>query len=171
LLEPIGELQQRQVIAATEGFVVRAEQLFERSFARVPILFDLSGRSAGMFKVVGRRRWIRYNPWIFAKYFVENLRDTVPHEVAHFVVHEVYGTRAVKPHGPQWRAVMQRFGAEPEVTFDFDLQGVPRRRQRTHPYRCECRLHQVSTTRHNRVLRRASRYHCRSCGGDLVYAG
>ena len=77
LLEPIGELQQRQVIAATEGFVVRAEQLFERSFARVPILFDLSGRSAGMFKVVGRRRWMP-KPWIFAKYFVENLRDTVP---------------------------------------------------------------------------------------------
>ena len=171
LVEPIGQVQQRQVLAATEALVLRSEQLFDRPFERVPVLFDLRGRAAGMFKVVGRRRWIRYNPWIFSKYFAENLRDTVPHEVAHYVVHELYGSRDVKPHGPQWQAVMQRFGAAAEVTFDLDLDGIPRRRQRTHPYRCDCRLHQVSSTRHNRVQRNSGRYHCRACGGNLVYAG
>jgi len=171
LVEPIGQLQQRQVLAATEAFVLRSEELFDRSFERVPVLFDLRGRAAGMFKVVGRRRWIRYNPWIFSKYFEENLRDTVPHEVAHFIVHEVYGLRGVKPHGTQWQALMQRFGAAAEVTFDLDLEGIPRRRQRTHSYRCDCRLHQVSATRHNRVQRDNCRYHCRACGGNLVYAG
>jgi len=171
LVEPIGELQQRQVVAATEAYIARSEQLFGRPFDRVPVLFDLRGRAAGMFKVVGSRRWIRYNPWIFSKYFQENLRDTVPHEVAHYVVHEVYGLNSVKPHGSQWQAIMRRFGADAGVTFDLDLAGIPRRRQRTHPYRCDCRLHQVSTTRHNRVLRKVGRYHCRACGGELVYSG
>jgi SprT protein len=169
LVEPIGERQQQRVIAATQRYIEESERLFNRSFARIPVLFDLHGRAAGMFKVVGRRRCIRYNPWIFAKYFEENLRDTVPHEVAHFVVHELYGLRSVKPHGPQWLEVMQLFDADPGVTFDLDLAGIPRRRQRTHPYRCECRLHEVSTTRHNRVLKGVGLYHCRVCGVQLVY--
>lgn len=158
------------MLVATEHFIVRSEQLFERRFDRIPVLFDLRGRAAGMFKVVGRQRVIRYNPWIFGKYFEENLRDTVPHEVAHFIVHETCGRRSVKPHGRQWRALMAEFGADDGVTFDLDLAGVPQRRQRTHPYRCGCREHQVSTTRHNRVVKGTGRYHCRYCQGQLVYA-
>lgn len=171
MVEPIGARQQRQVRAATEGFILRAEQLFGRGFERIPVLFDLRGRAAGMFKVAGRRRWIRYNPWIFSKYFTENLRDTVPHEVAHYIVHELYGSRSIKPHGHQWRGLMQHFGADAGVTFDLDLAGIPRRRQRTHAYRCGCREHQLSSTRHNRVLRGTGRYHCLACGTELLYAG
>ena len=169
MVEPIGRQQQQQVIAATQDYIHQSEKLFNRAFVQVPVLFDLPGRAAGMFKVVGRRRWIRYNPWIFAKYFEENLSGTVPHEVAHFIVHEIHGLRSVKPHGPQWQGLMRHFGANAEVTFDLDLEGIPRRTQRTHPYRCACRLHQVSATRHNRVLRGVGRYHCRVCGSELVF--
>lgn len=171
MVEPISESQQAQVTAATEQYICRAQELFKRRFDRVPVLFDLSGRTAGMFKVAGRRRWIRYNPWIFSKYFEENLRDTVPHEVGHYIVHELYGGRRVKPHGAEWRALMARFGADAGVTFTLDLEGIPRRKQQTHPYRCACRLHDVSTTRHNRVIRGLGRYHCRSCKVELSYAG
>lgn len=171
MVEPIGDFQQDQVEQMTEHFIARAETIFKRSFDRVPVLFDLSGRAAGMFKVVGRRRCIRYNPWIFGKYFEENLHDTVPHEVAHYIVHEVYGGRSVKPHGQQWQNLMARFGADAGVTFDLDLAGIPQRRQRTHSYRCACRSHEVSTTRHNRVIKGAGRYHCRNCNGPLQYAG
>lgn len=171
MVQPIGDIEQRQVIAATGQFIIQAQRIFDRRFAPVPVLFDLPGRAAGMFKVVGRRRWIRYNPWIFAKYYEENLRDTVPHEVAHYVVHELYGSRSVKPHGEQWRELMARFGADPGVTFDLDLEGIPRRRQQTHRYHCGCRVHEVSTTRHNRAVSGKGRYQCRRCNGQLVYAG
>ena len=93
LVEPIGKVQQREVTAATKHYRQQAQDIYKRRFTPVPVLFDLAGRTAGMFKLVGRRGWIRYNPWIFAKYFEENLRDTVPHEVAHFIVYELYGTR------------------------------------------------------------------------------
>lgn len=171
MIEPISRQQQDEVLAATERYTRMAEDIFSRSFDRIPVLFDLRGRSAGMFKVVGRRCWIRYNPWIFAKYYDENLEGTVPHEVAHHIVHKVYRGRRVKPHGPEWQSLMARFDADAEVTFSLDLEGIPRRRQRTHPYRCGCRLHEVSTTRHNRVLRGEGRYHCRSCKVELSYAG
>ena len=168
-VQPISSAEQRQVAQRTEEFIVRAEQLFSRRFDRVPVLFDLKGRAAGMFKVIGKRRLIRYNPWIFAKYFEENLRDTVPHEVAHYIVHEVYHRRTTKPHGRAWKSLMAEFGADPGVTFDLDLDGVPQRSQKTHRYYCGCQVHAVSTTRHNRVQRRRMRYHCCACNGLLVY--
>ena len=170
MVEPIADLQQAQVEDRTESFICQAEAIFSREFERIPVLFDLAGRTAGMFKVAGRQRCIRYNPWIFAKYFEENLSDTVPHEVAHYVVHEVYGRRRIKPHGTQWQALMHLYGANAGVTFNLDLEGIPQRSQKTHPYRCDCRTHDVSTTRHNRVKRGTARYHCRFCDGQLGYA-
>jgi len=170
-IEPIGALEQEKVVAANERYVQQARDVFGRRFRQVPVLFDLPGRTAGMFKLVGRRGWIRYNPWIFAKYFEENLSDTVPHEVAHFIVYELYGTRGIKPHGPEWQEVMEVFGADQGVTFDLDLEGIPQRQQRTHAYRCDCRVHEVSSTRHNRVLQGVGTYSCRVCGSDLFYTG
>ena len=169
MLQPIGAVDRDRGEAETERYIRRAEGIFDRRFDRIPVLFDLKGRSAGMFKTIGERRFIRYNPWIFAKYFEENLRDTVPHEVAHFIVHEAYPRRGVKPHGAQWRDLMSSFGADPGVTFDLDLEGIPQRSQRTHRYHCGCQIHQVSTTRHNRVQRQRMSYYCLTCNGSLVY--
>ena len=169
MIEPIGESQRREVEAMTEHYIREAEAVFGRRFRRVPVAFDLKGRSAGMFRTQGRHGIIRYNPWIFAKYFEENLHDTVAHEVAHYIVHEVFGRR-VRPHGEEWQALMTHFGATPKATFQLDLSGVPQRRQATHRYACDCRIHDVSTTRHNRVQRGVGLYHCIKCDGQLVYA-
>lgn len=166
---PIGTELQREVVEQTGHFIVEAEGIFERRFSRIPVTFDLKGQAAGMFRIAGRRMTIRYNPWIFAKYYDDNLRDTVPHEVAHYIIHQVFGSRACA-HGPEWRDLMICFGANPKATFEADLSGIPQRRQATHRYRCDCRIHQVSTTRHNRVRRGSGRYHCSYCSGQLIYA-
>lgn len=171
MIEAIGDERRAEVVAATEHYIALAETRLERHFERIPVAFDLSGRSAGMFRAEGRRCWIRYNPWIFAKYYAENLTGTVPHEVAHYIVHELYGVRRVRPHGDQWRQVMALFGADPEVTFDRDLSEIPQRRQRSHRYRCHCREHALSTTRHNRASSGRGRYHCRYCRSELEYLG
>ena len=169
MIEPIDEHLRQQVLDRTEHFIVCAEEVLERPFDRIPVRFDLRGTTAGMFRAHGRQREIRFNPWIFAKYWEVNLGGTVPHEVAHYVVHEVYGFGRVKPHGDEWRALMHYFDADPEVTFKLDLADIPQRRQRTHPYRCGCRDHDVSTTRHNRMLKGQGTYLCRYCSERLVY--
>ncbi|MEP1470343.1 MAG: SprT-like domain-containing protein [Halieaceae bacterium] len=171
MIEPIDAVQRAEVLARTHHYIERAGELLEYSFAVVPVEFDLRGTTAGMFKSYGKKHWIRYNPWIFAKYYEENLRDTVPHEVAHYIIHHLYDTKRVKPHGPEWQALMAAFGADPGVTFNLDLSGIPQRRQRSHPYRCHCQDHAVSSTRHNRVQKGKASYQCRSCHGDLVYVG
>ncbi len=170
LIEPIGPALRDQVIAHTHSFIRRAEAIYTQQFPSIPILFDLSGSTAGMYKVVGKHRCIRYNPWIFSKYFDENITGTVPHEVAHFAIDQIYGGRRIKPHGTQWRVLMSDFNADPGVTFNLDLSGIPQRRQLTHRYACPCQVHEISTTRHNRVQRGKGIYHCRRCSGTLVYA-
>jgi SprT protein len=167
LIEPIHAGQRQQVIALTTDYIHRAGEIFARSFAPIAVTFDLKGRAAGMYRVDRRQRCIRYNPYLFAKYFDDNLAVTVPHEVAHYITDCVYGMRRIRPHGAEWQALMHAFGADAKRTCNYDLEGVPVRRQRRHAYQCGCRTHQLTTRRHNQILRGRVRYYCKACGGEL----
>lgn len=160
--------QRSEVIDATASWVARARVLYARPLPDIPVRFDLRGQTAGMYRVRGAEREIRYNPLVFARWYSENLADTVPHEVAHYVVEMHHGRRA-RPHGPEWQAVMVDFGiVDARRTHDLDLGDLPVRRERRFRYRCACREHQLSATRHHRVLRGQNHYHCRACAGELV---
>ena len=82
-IEPITGEQELEVRDHSLRYIALAEEVFERRFERIPVHFDLRGRAAGMFKVDGSGRWVRFNPWIFSKYYAENLGETVPLEIAH----------------------------------------------------------------------------------------
>lgn len=168
IVEPIGAAERAIVIAATDEWIARAGRLFERDFASLPVLFDLRGRAAGMYRVKARQRVIRYNPWLFAKYPEDNLAVTVPHEVAHYVTDCLYGLRRVRPHGVEWRAVMRRFGVDPRAGTMHDLAGIPRRTQRRHTYHCGCMTHELTSYRHRRIMAGRGHYVCRRCGGRLA---
>lgn len=171
VIAPIGESQRRQVTERTQDYLQLAGRELGRRFDPVPVLFDLRGRPAGMYRVRHRQPVIRYNPWLFAKYFHDSLCTTVPHEVAHYVVDMVYGLRTTRPHGREWQAVMHLLGAEPCASGDYDLEGIPVRRQRRFDYACHCGSHQLTTVRHRRVQSRCTAYFCRRCRGELVYTG
>lgn len=174
-LMPVGELrpidaeQQRAVVARTQYYLDRAAVLFQRAFPSVAVQFDLRGQSAGQFHWTARSRQcvIRYNPWVFAADFEHHLTDTVIHEVAHYLVYQLYGART-RAHGMEWRRVMKAFGIAPRATGRYDLTGVPVRRQQRHSYRCDCRQHELTSTRHNRH-QQGSKYICRSCGVPLEF--
>jgi SprT protein len=171
LIVPIDDAQQRAVRLATERCLYRAGELCRRDFASIPVSFDLTGRSAGMYRVRNGRRSIRYNAYLFAKYFEDNLAVTVPHEVAHYVTDMLHGLHRVRPHGKEWQAIMRALGVEPRACGDYDLSGVPVRRQRRFTYVCSCTTHRLTTQRHNKVHRGEAIYRCRCCSGALVFAG
>lgn len=160
-------LQRGAVDSAVRDYLHLASLELGRSVPVPPVRFDLSGRSAGMFRARGRECELRFNPWIFARYYDENLSETVPHEVAHYLVWWQFPCRRTRPHGAEWQAWMCFFGVEPRVTFDRDISGLPQRRQRRFRYRCDCSEHSLSTTRHRRQERGEARYQCRRCGGPL----
>ena len=167
MIEPIGEDRQRLVIEATRQWIRRAEGIWQLELPMLPVLFDLRGRCAGMYRIRGRERVIRYNPWLFARYPEDNLAVTIPHEVAHYTVDRLHGHRRVRPHGIEWREVMRAFGVDARASVSQDLTGIPLRRQRRHAYRCACMVHQLTTRRHHRVIRDGARYVCRRCGSVL----
>ena len=166
-IKPIPSSQQEQIIAATEARIIQAGKQLDYVFESIPVVFDLIGRAAGMYKVYKSRRMIRYNPYLFAKYFSENVSVTVPHEVAHYVVDVLYGMNKTQPHGKEWRSIMALFKADASVTCRFDLDGIPAKKYQRFDYSCSCRTHQLTRIRHNRTLK-GIRYHCRSCKKELI---
>lgn len=166
VLSPINPQQEQQVIDATRRYIDSGNQLLALDCDYLPVVFDLRGRAAGMFKISRGQARIRYNPWLFARYFEENYRTTIPHEVAHYLIYRQYAG-SVRPHGREWQALMQAFSADSRRTVDFDLHGVPQRHYRRYPYACGCRTHELTSRRHLRIKRREARYHCRQCG-DLI---
>lgn len=168
LIEPISCHHEEQVCSETNEVIRLASRIYRQDFPTIPILFDLKGRAAGMYRVYNRDRVIRYNPYLFAKYFDDNIATTVPHEVAHYVVDLLYGIARVRPHGSEWQQVMLALGAEPSVTGRYDLAGIPIRRQQRHSYQCTCTRHDISTARHNKILRGKAHYYCRNCKSKLI---
>lgn len=121
-----------------------------------------------MYVVKRRQRYLRFNPYIFSKYFEDNLATTVPHEVAHYVSDILFGFKNIRPHGKEWRDIMQTLGAAPKVTGNYDLSGISVKRQRRFSYICDCMTHELTTVRHNRILNNKSHYFCLKCNGRLV---
>ena len=170
--QPLTAVQRCVVVLATQACLDRAGCRVHRIFPSIPVSFDLRGRAAGMYRVRCGRREIRFNPYIFARDFDRGMTQTVPHEVAHYVVDMLFGARRVRPHGPEWREWMRALDAEPRATGHYDLSGLPVRSERRFAYRCACALtHQLSTRRHRAIGRGKVRYLCKTCGQDVMPVG
>lgn len=158
---------ERLATERTGALLEAAAQHFRTPIPQPVIRFDLRGRTAGQIRIHEAQTWeIRYNPTLLARNPEDFLAQTLPHEVAHLVAYRLFGRR-IRPHGPQWRAVMGFFGASPERCHRYDVSGLPARRLRHYEYRCGCRVHRLSSIRHNRIG--AGRvYLCRQCGEELT---
>lgn len=173
-MEPAGEDIAGQIAARVRELLGAAAPLCAAHRARLPhprVRLDLRGRVAGQaIWHVGGRTELRFNTDIAQRHRDHFLRHTVAHEVAHLVTVACFGR--VRPHGPEWRSIMRHFGIQdPTRCHDYTLDEAGLQRQRRWDYACACMRHQLSTTRHNRVQRNRTSYHCRRCGTPLRRAG
>lgn len=151
-------LTRRLLTLATRHFGVRPDE--------PSIRFDLRGKSAGQVRSQdGRNCVIRYNPGLLERHPVDFLSRTVPHETAHVVAFSLFGAR-VQPHGREWQAIMGLFGVSPERCHNYDVEGLQIRRLRRYRYRCGCRIHEITSIRHNR-MGSGQVYLCRKCSQPL----
>lgn len=167
MIEALSLDQKQTVVEETTKYIQLASKLYQTNYRIIPVKFDLTGHTIGMYKQWHDNQVIRYNSLIFSKYFKENLRDTVPHEVAHYIIDVQFGRKKVFPHGLEWRSLMQQFGADASRTARYDLSDIPKRRYSTIPYQCDCQTHQLGIRRHNKVIQRKTNYFCRYCGNLL----
>lgn len=170
MTEPISSSDHADLIEhateRTSQLLALAVARFAVALPRPVVRFDLRGRAAGQVRLSSSSPCIvRYNLAILARQPEDFLARTVPHEVSHLVVFHLHGP-GPRPHGPEWRAIMQVFGADPSRCHDYDVSGLQTRRLHRYPYRCACRTHQLTSIRHNRA-RSGQVYLCRGCGQPL----
>ncbi len=159
--------QEELVRAKTLQEIAKLELAYKKKFPDIEIRFDLKGRAAGQFSQRRKKYFIRYNVAIFKRYFKQNLDSTIAHEVGHFAVQVLYPRRRLKPHGIEWREVMAVLGADDSVCHQFDLAGLPQRKERRFSYHCACQEHQLSCRKHNKIQAGKVQYFCRLCGSSL----
>ncbi len=160
-------MQETKLIQRVEACIQRAEEVFERSFARPLITMKQRGRIAGSARL--KPLELRFNPVLYRENEEAFLNEVVPHEVCHLLIWQLFPGERLRPHGREWRALMQSlYGLPGHAKHEFDVSSV---RGKTHIYRCGCREHELSTIRHNRIVRRKAEYRCKDCHQVLKAAG
>ncbi len=157
-----------EAIEHTLQLIRQANRVFGLAIKDPQIIFDLKGQTAGMVKFLTKGLvQIRYNNKLLEENREHFLTQTLVHEVAHIVARTKYG-RHIRPHGQEWQHIMIHFGARPQRCHSYDVSRTEQRKMRRFNYKCQCRSHQLTTIRHNRV-RRGQSYICRHCSSPLIH--
>ena len=159
---------QQQAISRVDELAAVAATHYRMKRPQIDVRFDLKGLAAGEARLsptgVGQ---IRFNTRLLVENSEDFLLRTVPHEVAHIVAYRLHGS-TIKPHGPEWKAVMELFGAEASRCHSYDTSASQIRRLKRFSYRCDCRVHQLTSIRHNRA-KRGQQYICKACHQVLTF--
>ena len=134
-----------------------------------------SARALGQYQRSSKTIFL--NPKLLEEYGELYIEDTVVHEFAHAVVHFKYPTgysyrKRVMPHGRQFKAICSHFGNDGKATsslFNNSTSMKKVNRQARFTYKCSCQVHEITKTRHNKILRGAN-YTCKTCKTSLRVA-
>ena len=81
-----------------------AESFFKRHFQRPVVSLKLRGQKAGVAHL--HENLLRFNPQLYRENAEHFLKQTVAHEVAHLIAHQLFGDR-IQPHGEEWQLIMR----------------------------------------------------------------
>ncbi|KPB54250.1 SprT family zinc-dependent metalloprotease [Pseudomonas syringae] len=156
-----------QLNARVETCYQQAEAFFKRTFKRPVVSFQLRGQKAGVAHL--HENLLRFNPQLYKENAEDFLRQTVPHEVAHLIAHQLFGG-SIQPHGEEWQLIMRGvYELPPNRCHTY---AVKRRSVIRYIYRCPCPDSDFpfSAQRHS-MIRKGRCYLCRRCREPLVFSG
>jgi len=90
--------------ARVETCYQQAEAFFKQRFVRAEVSFKLRGQKAGVAHLTENK--LRFNPQLYRENREDFLRQTVAHEVAHLIAHQLFGLK-IQPHGEEWQLIMR----------------------------------------------------------------
>lgn len=153
--------------ACVEACYVLAEQFFNRRFRRPEVNFKLRGQKAGVAHL--QQNLLRFNEQLYRENTEHFLRQTVAHEVAHLVAHQMFGSR-IQPHGEEWQLIMRGvYELPPDRCHTY---AVRRRAGTRYVYRCSCVDQDFDFTAQRHALAaKGRRYYCRRCKTTLSFTG
>jgi SprT protein len=144
-----------------------AEDFFKRPFKRPVVSLKLRGQKAGVAHL--HENLLRFNPQLYRENSEDFLRQTVAHEVAHLVAHQLFGD-TIAPHGEEWQLIMRGvYELPPNRCHTYEIQ---RRRVTRYIYRCPCPESDFAfSTQRHKLVHKGRRYLCRRCREILVFSG
>lgn len=150
-----------------EACYVQAEAFFKRTFPRPQVSFKLRGQKAGVAHL--HENLLRFNPQLYLENQADFLQQTVPHEVAHLVAHQLFG-EGIQAHGQEWQLIMQGvYELPPKRCHSY---AVKRRATTRFIYRCPCPDSDFAfTAQRHTLVSQGRRYLCKRCRAILVYSG
>ncbi|WP_339079104.1 SprT family zinc-dependent metalloprotease [Pseudomonas sp. TMP9] len=155
------------LLSCVEHCYQKAETFFKRSFTRPDVSFKLRGQKAGVAHLTENK--LRFNPQLYRENREDFLRQTVPHEVAHLIAHQLFGLK-IQPHGEEWQLIMRGvYELAPNRCHTYE---VKRRMANRYIYRCSCPQGEFpfSAQRHA-LVSKGRRYFCRRCKVTLSFTG
>jgi SprT protein len=156
-----------QIHARVEACYQQAEAFFKQAFARPEVSFKLRGQKAGVAHLTENK--LRFNPQLYRENQQDFLKQTVAHEVAHLIAHQLFGLK-IQAHGEEWQLIMRGvYELPPHRCHSYAVQ---RRQVSRFIYRCSCAEGEFpfSSQRHALVAK-GRRYFCRRCKVTLSYTG
>lgn len=155
-----------EFIARTRECQALARKLFPAFILKdeeLPIVFTLSGRSAGMAKRRGNIYNIEFNVEAIYKDREEMLNNTIPHEMAHIVDMFIHGGSS--SHGPRWKAIAHSLGCDLQRTHSIPLTKA--RRTKRYQYIASCGSEVEIGTRHHRMVQHGGKLQVKKTGGFI----
>lgn len=145
----------------------QAEAFFKRPFTRPVISFKLRGQKAGVAHLHENK--LRFNPQLYRENSEDFLYQTVPHEVAHLIAHQLFGA-SIQPHGQEWQLIMR--GVYQLAPNRCHTYAVQRRKATRYIYQCPCPDSDFAfTVQRHRLVAQGRRYLCRRCKQTLTFSG
>jgi len=153
--------------ARVEACYQLADIFFKQRFKRPEVSLKLRGQKAGVAHL--DQNLLRFNEQLYRANTEHFLQQTVAHEVAHLVAHQLFGPR-IQPHGEEWQLIMRGvYELPPDRCHNYE---VARRQVSRFIYRCECPERDFPFTgQRHALVRKGRRYFCRSCRATLVFSG
>ncbi len=112
-----------QLNTRVEDCFLQAESFFKRSFKRPQVSLKLRGQKAGVAHL--HENLLRFNPQLYRENSQHFLKQTVAHEVAHLIAHQLFGER-IQPHGEEWQLIMRGvYELPPDRCHTYDGQAAP----------------------------------------------
>lgn len=153
--------------ARVEACYALAEQFFKRRFPRPEVNLKLRGQKAGVAHL--QQNLLRFNEQLYRENTEHFLRQTVAHEVAHLVAHQMFGAR-IQPHGEEWQLIMRGvYELPPDRCHTYAIR---RRVGTRYVYRCSCADQDFAfTPQRHALVAKGRRYYCRRCKTTLSFTG
>lgn len=152
-----------KIVSESELKIV-TERVIDSFDLDINVDIEVSGRfkqKAGQYR--HNERKIRISKYLLENH-PEEVVETVKHELGHAVVMHRYRERRTKPHGKEWKSIMQELGVDnPKACHNLQLAEYSYLVRCTNPS-CDVEL---GRHRKSRLVKKPQLYICNECGSNF----